>query len=165
MALIHEMREETSSGTDGTDLYFRSMARENYSTLIKALCRMATRWKAVMSVVDLLEKRESRNELHRLPAPPSRLHPGSGIPRPVDAPTGPNFISAPDTGLLRRFTAHKDHPHNIAQPTESSLRESIDRANNAGSALPLSNLLQGYAVGDMSFAPVGLAELEELLGI
>jgi hypothetical protein len=154
MALIHEMRQEAPS--DGTGMYFRSIARENYTSLMKALCRMAAKWKAVKSVIELLEKRKS----------PSRggclLMAGSGIPRPFDAPSGPTLISIPDTGILRRFAANKDHPDNIAAPTESSLRESIDRANKA---LPMADLLSGYSISGMAFAPAGMSDLEDLLGI
>lgn len=152
MALIHEMRQETMM--DGTEVYFRSIARDSYTTLMKALCRMAAKWKAVNTVIDLLEKRE----LYTV----GKLMAGSGIPRPFNAPSGPTLISIPDTGILRRFTANKDHPDNIAQPTESSLRDSINRANQA---MPVADILHGYTVSDMDFAPIGLAELEDLLGV
>jgi hypothetical protein len=56
MALIHEMRQE--SPMDAAGVYFKSVARDNYTSLMKALCRMAAKWKAVKSVIDLLEKRE-----------------------------------------------------------------------------------------------------------
>ena len=57
MALIHEMRQDPFA--DGTDIYFRTIARDNYTSLVKALCKIAVKWKAVEAVIALLEKRKN----------------------------------------------------------------------------------------------------------
>ncbi|RSH84095.1 hypothetical protein EHS25_005340 [Saitozyma podzolica] len=115
-ALVQElglMSRGNPAVVNPTDMFFVSLARQNFASLMKALCRMGEFWAAVDPVISILEKR-------------------SGMTRP-DAKTRRNIlISLPDHGLLRRFAADKNHPDNIAQPTDTSLRDSIARAQQNG---------------------------------
>ena len=66
MAFIHEMRTSQSSVTDGNDpnkysadIFFLSMARQNFSALLNALHKMNHCWAGAVSAVNVLEKRMS----------------------------------------------------------------------------------------------------------
>lgn len=58
---------------------------------------------------------------------------GSGFPRPSSKVSTKTFISLPDKGLLKRFTADPQHPQSVAPPTETSLRDAISRSERASS--------------------------------
>lgn len=58
---------------------------------------------------------------------------GSGFPRPSTKASTKTFISLPDKGLLKRFTADPQHPQSVAPPTETSLRDAISRSERASS--------------------------------
>jgi hypothetical protein len=74
------------------------------------------------------------------------------------------LISLPDTGLLKRFTTDKDDPRDLAPATETSLRESIAKSErNNPSPYWLADLMAGYTVENMSFAPADSLDLERLL--
>ncbi|WVQ95649.1 hypothetical protein IAU59_002747 [Kwoniella sp. CBS 9459] len=162
MAFIHEMRSLTiaseGNGTgeganpNPTDILMLSMARQNFQALLNASQRMEEYWAGANYVVNILEKR-------------------SGFPRSTKRKTAKKtFISLPDTGLLKRFTTDREHPQNVAPPTETSLRESIARSEQVNSfSIPgqtplwLADLMSGYTVENMSFAPVNTLDLERLL--
>jgi hypothetical protein len=96
----------------------------------------------------------------------TQLTAGSGIAAP--ARTKKTFISLPDQGLLRRFkTDVRDDPRNVAPATETSLRESIARSQSAHSGGPspvwVSDLLSGYSVENMSFAPADQFDFARLM--
>lgn len=115
--------------------------------------------------------------------------PGSGI-TPAPRRRISTFISLPDEGLLRRFTASRHHPANVAPATDTSLRESIARRDSAPgstgeagalgagggggglggtgtgrSPVDIAKLMAGYTVEGMSFEPADRVDLERLLGI
>ncbi|OCF33674.1 pathway-specific nitrogen regulator [Kwoniella heveanensis BCC8398] len=162
MAFIHEMRsltiasEGNGNGEGGnpnpTDILMLSMAKQNFQALLNASQKMEEYWAGANYVVNILEKR-------------------SGFPRSTKRKTAKKtFISLPDTGLLKRFTTDREHPQNVAPPTETSLRESIARSELSSSfSIPgqtpywLADLMSGYTVENMSFAPVNTVDLERLI--
>ncbi|WVW80797.1 hypothetical protein I302_102784 [Kwoniella bestiolae CBS 10118] len=159
MAFIHEMRSlaisssDPSSQTNATDILMLSMAKQNFQALLNAIQRMEDYWAGAAYVAQILEKR-------------------SGSPRSTSRRASKKtFISLPDTGLLRRFTTDREHPSNVAAHTETSLRESIARSEKRSSSfstsgptpLWLADLMSGYTVQNMSFAPADTLDLERLL--
>lgn len=68
MALIHEMRSAQMSaseaaasntvGSNPTDVFLLSMARQNFSAILNAVIKMEQCWAGVSSVSNLLEKRQ-----------------------------------------------------------------------------------------------------------
>ncbi|WWC92345.1 uncharacterized protein L201_007300 [Kwoniella dendrophila CBS 6074] len=167
MAFIHEMKSLSISSSDpsapssnssATDILMLSMAKQNFQALLNATQKMEHFWAGAAYVAQILEKR-------------------SGFPRSSKRRSNKKtFISLPDTGLLKRFTTDRQHPSNIAPPTETSLRESIARSersesfSNSVSALAsdptpfwLADLMSGYTVQNMSFAPADTLDLERLL--
>ncbi|WVR08633.1 hypothetical protein IAU60_005689 [Kwoniella sp. DSM 27419] len=159
MAFIHEMRSLTiasesaeMSHPNPTDLLMLSMAKQNFSALLNATQKMEEYWAGANYVVNILEKRSG------FPASTKRRS------------TKKTFISLPDTGLLKRFTADREHPQNLAPPTETSLRESIARSerstsfsNSGPTPFWLADLMGSYTVENMSFAPANTLDLERLL--
>ncbi|KAK8850556.1 hypothetical protein IAR55_004474 [Kwoniella newhampshirensis] len=156
MAFIHEMRSLQASASEPnnpnpTDILMLSMAKQNLSALVNATQKMEEYWAGANYVASTLEKR-------------------SGIPRSTKRLSKRTFISLPDTGLLKRFTSDREHPQNVAPPTETSLRESIARSERSSSMsaagptpLWLADLMSGYTVENMSFAPADTLDLERLL--
>lgn len=134
MAFIHEMRSAqavTAAGSqydvNATDLFLLSISRQNFSAILNALVKMEQYWAGATYVVNILERR-------------------SGISRPrTYGANRKTFISLPDKGMLRRFTAGRSHgmllsgiepdivdpahPRNIKAPTETSLRDSLTKPN------------------------------------
>jgi hypothetical protein len=179
MALVQElgvMSRGNPAVVNPTDMFFVSLARQNFASLMKALCRMGEYWAAVDPVISILEKRESLSA--GLSASDKA---GSGMTRP-DAKRRRNIlISLPDLGLLRRFAADKNHPDNIAQPTDTSLRDSIARAQQNGPSelmvcppfailtsqgpFWLADFMSDYVVENMSFVPADVNDLERLLSL
>ncbi|BEI92189.1 uncharacterized protein CcaverHIS019_0410090 [Cutaneotrichosporon cavernicola] len=130
-----------------SDLFLVSMAKQNFTALLRAISRVESYWAGAGYVAALLEKR-------------------SGIAAPARAKK--TFISLPDQGLLRRFkTDVRDDPRNVAPATETSLRESIARSASGHSAGPspvwVSDLLNGYSVENMSFAPADQFDFARLM--
>ncbi|WVF68209.1 hypothetical protein IAT40_002974 [Kwoniella sp. CBS 6097] len=164
MAFVHEMRSLTiasegngngeAANPNPTDILMLSMAKQNFQALLNASQKMEEHWAGANYVVNILEKR-------------------SGFPRSIKRKTAKKtFISLPDTGLLKRFTTDREHPQNVAPPTETSLRESIARSERSTSfSIPgqtplwLADLMSGYTVENMSFAPVNTIDLERLLAV
>ncbi|RSH86917.1 hypothetical protein EHS25_003404 [Saitozyma podzolica] len=147
MALIHEMRAAQASESTGnpTDMFLVSMARQNFTALLNAVQKMEQYWAGANYVASLLEKR-------------------SGFNRSKTKANKKTFISLPDKGLLRRFTADPSHPNNVGPATETSLRESIAKSSGSGpSPYWLADLMAGYTVENMSFAPADTLDLERLL--
>ncbi|WWD20738.1 hypothetical protein CI109_105214 [Kwoniella shandongensis] len=158
MAFIHESRSLQISASEPnnnpTDILMLSMAKQNLQALVNATQKMEEYWAGANYVATILEKR-------------------SGIPRSTKRSSKRTFISLPDTGLLRRFTTDREHPQNVAPPTETSLRESIARSENERASslsaaagptpLWLADLMSGYTVENMSFAPADTVDLERLL--
>ncbi|WVQ79789.1 hypothetical protein IAT38_001889 [Cryptococcus sp. DSM 104549] len=156
MAFIHEMRSLQASANDAaqpspTDILMFSMAKQNFSAILNAVHKIEEYWAGAHYVATLLEKR-------------------SGFPRPTKKSSKRTFISLPDKGLLKRFSADPQHPQNVGPPTDTSLRESIARNQRASTfnslsgltPLWLSDLMSGYTVENMSFAPVDTLDLERL---
>ncbi|ORY26020.1 fungal-specific transcription factor domain-domain-containing protein [Naematelia encephala] len=155
MAFIHEMRSLQASAVETissnpTDVLMSSMAKQNFTALLNAAHKMEDYWAGVNYMVSILEKR-------------------SGIFRTGERALK-TFISLPDTGILKRFATDREHPQNVAPPTETSLRESIARTERSSSisasgATPLwlADLMSDYTVQNMSFAPANTSELERLL--
>ncbi|OWZ69086.1 hypothetical protein AYX15_00266 [Cryptococcus neoformans] len=140
-----------SHSSNATDMLMLSMAKQNFSTLLNAVHKMEEYWAGVNYVATLLEKR-------------------SGFPRPSTKASTKTFISLPDKGLLKRFTADPQHPQSVAPPTETSLRDAISRSERASSTnsfgltpLWLSDFMSGYTVENMSLAPADNVDLERLL--
>ncbi|WVO20305.1 uncharacterized protein IAS62_001598 [Cryptococcus decagattii] len=140
-----------SHSSNATDMLMLSMAKQNFSTILNAVHKMEEYWAGVNYVATLLEKR-------------------SGFPRPSSKASTKTFISLPDKGLLKRFTADPQHPQSVGPPTETSLRDAISRRERASSTnsfgltpLWLSDFMSGYTVENMSFAPADNVDLERLL--
>ncbi|WVQ85799.1 hypothetical protein IAT38_007967 [Cryptococcus sp. DSM 104549] len=135
-----------------TDLLMLSMAKQNFTALLNAVHKMEEYWAGAHYVAELLEKR-------------------SGFPRPNARALKRTFISLPDRGLLKRFTTDPQHPQSVGPPTDVSLRDAIARSERSSTAqsgsgltpLWLSDLMTGYTVENMSFAPADPVELERLL--
>ncbi|WWD07292.1 hypothetical protein V865_005389 [Kwoniella europaea PYCC6329] len=158
MAFIYEMRSlsisssDPTSQTSATDVLMLSMAKQNFQALLNAIQRMEDYWAGAGYVAQILEKR-------------------SGSPRSTSRRANKKtFISLPDTGLLKRFTTDPEHPSNVAAHTETSLRESIAKSERGSSLsasgptpLWLADLMSGYTVQNMSFAPADTLDLERLL--
>ncbi|WRT70729.1 uncharacterized protein IL334_007727 [Kwoniella shivajii] len=157
MAFVHEMRSLSISSSDPssqnpTDVLMLSMAKQNFQALLNASQRMEDYWAGAAYVAQALEKR-------------------SGFPKSTKRRSSKKtFISLPDTGLLRRFTTDRAHPSNVAPATETSMRESIARSERSSSfsasgptPLWLADLMSGYTVENMSFAPANNLDLERLL--
>nr|XP_019007903.1 pathway-specific nitrogen regulator [Kwoniella pini CBS 10737]OCF46684.1 pathway-specific nitrogen regulator [Kwoniella pini CBS 10737] len=158
MAFIHEMRSLTisssnpSSQSNATDILMLSMAKQNFQALLNAIQKMEDCWAGAGYVAQILERR-------------------SGFPKSTKRRSNKKtFISLPDTGLLRRFTTDRNHPSDIAPPTETSMRESIARSERSTSfsasgptPLWLADLMSGYTVQNMSFAPADTLDLQRLL--
>ncbi|WVN89632.1 uncharacterized protein L203_104861 [Cryptococcus depauperatus CBS 7841] len=138
-----------SNHTNLQDILMLSIAKQNFTTLLNAIYKMEEYWAGVSHVSALLEKR-------------------SGFQRPSEKARKKTFISLPDKGLLKRFTTDPHHPQSVGPPTDTSLRDAIARSERASSAntltpLWLSDLMPGYTVENMSFAPADSFDLERLL--
>lgn len=85
---------------------------------------------------------------------------GSGFPRPSSKASTKTFISLPDKGLLKRFTADPQHPQSVGPPTETSLRDAISRNERASStnSFGLSESLVPHPSSSHSFACTGKDE-------
>lgn len=79
-------------------MFLISIARQNFSALLKAVMLMETYWAGVTYVTNILEKRE------RKPVEALLTGVGSGVTRSNPRTLKKTYISLPDKGLLRRFT-------------------------------------------------------------
>jgi hypothetical protein len=165
--------QASESTGNPTDMFLVSMARQNFTALLNAVQKMEQYWAGANYVASLLEKRESRNVisgflsisarfiflLHTssvcykqvVVAPPCGLtgaeadtdSVGSGFNRSKTKANKKTFISLPDKGLLRRFTADPSHPNNVGPATETSLRESIAKSSGSGPSEWTVHYIQG----------------------
>ncbi|KAL1701151.1 fungal-specific transcription factor domain-containing protein [Schizophyllum commune] len=128
------------------DLLLTSLARQNLSSMYRALQRMEHYWAGISFVLSVLNQK------------------AKGIIE-FNAPSGTEkktFISLPDTGLLRRFTG-KDLPYNAAPPTETSLRDSMAKEQSERDTYSLDDIFSSYSVGGMFVQPADSFDLESLL--
>ncbi|WWC59823.1 uncharacterized protein I303_102385 [Kwoniella dejecticola CBS 10117] len=146
-SLLHEIRSmEVSENPqiDPTAGFRISIAREKIAVLLKAATKVVQAWAAGRPALDVLKKR-------------------AGLLRPDEDKNRDVFVSLPDTGMVRRFKASKDHPQNIAQPTETSLRDAIMRQNASLNPIWLTSLMTDYTLEGMTYDPVENADLYRLV--
>ncbi|KAK7036707.1 hypothetical protein VNI00_011372 [Paramarasmius palmivorus] len=131
------------------ELLLTSMAKQNFSVLIKALGQMEHYWAGVSYVSGILEQR-------------ARGLVGLGINLNTRPRLKKTFISLPDRGLLKRFT-NPNLPHNTAPPTETSLRASIAKEAADAASYSLDDLLSSYSVEGFYIQPADNFDLQSLM--
>ncbi|TRM66722.1 fungal-specific transcription factor domain-containing protein [Schizophyllum amplum] len=128
------------------DLLLTSLARQNLSSMHRAIQRMEHYWAGISYVSSVLDQKAQ----------------GLIEFSPQMSTQKKTFISLPDTGLVRRFTG-THLPHNTAAPTETSLRESMAKEQSMNNTCSLDDIFNSYSVGGMFVQPADSFDLESLL--
>ena len=137
----------------------RIISHQNMHSIIDALEKISTSYSGALSGLSVLKRAAGISEP---PSDPESLNP---------------LIPLPDTGMLRRFTVDSRHPKHLAQPTDTSLRESrallpgdnwTSSESQRVSGLILgadyfNDLLQGYTFDDVSFISEDMLDLTRFL--
>lgn len=155
LALAHDFHPHSPS-LNGH--FMRVMARQNIQTIIDALVKVTRYYAGAAGGLGVLKRATGMTSV------------------PSDSDTPNPLIPLPDTGMLRRFTLDSNHPKHLAQPTDTSLRDSfgLPLGNDwtLGESLRhtlipgtsfLNDLLQGYTFEDMTFLPEDMLDMSRVL--